>query len=94
MYCEKCKQFRLFLKTIDYCKCVEFTVINEDEESHKINALDAEESALIYAVQYNGNGDLALMNTNMEIRVETQNGEVLNFDIGAEASIDYSVTEI
>ena len=85
--CEKCSEYRF--NHVEECHCKAFTIIDEDGDEQKVQAMDKEDAALKYAQLTNEDGDYCLMNETAEIEVDGS-----KFRIGAEPDIHYSAKEI
>jgi hypothetical protein len=84
--CDRCKEWIMY---VEECKCVKFTITDEDGESHTIWQRDMEAAALKYAEVSNENRENYLFDGPVIIKVDG-----IEFEIFAEPDIYYHVNSI
>jgi hypothetical protein len=90
--CERCNKFLWLIS--DVCNCKEFEV-DYDGEIYKAHGVDEEDAATNWAEDYDDNGDHTLLHHGeVTISIKGASGETKRFTCGAEAVIQYSVSEI
>lgn len=87
--CERCKEWRSRRHDDTECECKEFTVIDEDGEEHTVFANEEYLAALRYAKTSNEDGDYYLMDSGVEIKVNSS-----AYVISAEPDIHYSARKL
>lgn len=86
--CKQCGDYSLYDRP---CKCQEYKIDSDGEES-QIWAFSYEDAAEKYAIKYNED-DHTLMNETIEIEVCFE-GDIKKFEVGAEPDIHYTVNEL
>jgi len=92
-YCKECKDFHYDNEP----HIPEYFVRYEDytgDDWTKVNSHSHYDAALKFAEDYNVNCDYVLMNDAIEVEVKDSKGVIEKYKVSAEASVDYSATEI
>ncbi len=91
--CSKCGSYWRFQVDSIYrrteCGCREFLIEDEDGEEYVFSAHSPQEAVERWAIDYNEDGDYALMG-----RIVTVSVSGVKYNVWAEPSIDYSIKEL